>query len=683
MTHRKIEEFTMWGGPPGPRPTPSSASSRVIVEPDQGVRRGRGRPPHRSSARQVCRKFIALTLSLLCPASFLPAQELSIEPVRPSAPIFWRPYLAPEVPPVRLANSWRLRDLVRAGKLYLTAHQAIELALENNIDIEVARYDPLHAAWQVERAQAGGALPGVPSPASQVTSVASGQGVLGAQASAGVSGGGGNGSVNGTTNATISQIGPTTQTLDPTFQEATTFSHRSIPQVNSVQSVTSVLIQNQRIYNGSLQEGFLSGGAVSANYTDHYLNENAPSDVLNPSVAATLSVSFQHNLLQGFGVAVNARTITIAKINLQTSDLNFKTQVIAVVRNVLQAYYALAADYEDIKAKQSALDVAQTFYEDTKKQVQIGTLAEIEITRADSQAATSRQDLVNSQTNLQQHELQLKNLISRTGVMDPILASAQIVPVDRIAIPEKDEFPSLKSMVQMALANRSDLAAQQANEKTSEVSALGTRNGVLPLLIAFGSESHAGLAGAGRTVTAGGLTETPNPYFVGGIGTALGQIFRRNFATDSGGVFFQMRLHNGQAQADYGIDQLQLRQTQLENEKSVMQAQVDILNSVVALQQARARYDAAVQNRILSKQLFDAEQKKFALGSSTPYNVIQQQRDLTGAQSGELSALVTYSNARISLDQTLGTILESNQISIADVRTGKLAPAASTPGVAP
>ncbi|MBZ5592866.1 MAG: TolC family protein [Acidobacteriia bacterium] len=624
------------------------------------------------------RKFIAVGLCFLWPASFLPAQQVAIEPVRPSAPILWRPYLAPDVPPVRLANSGRLRDLVRAGKLYLTAHQAIELALENNIDIEVARYAPLAAAWQVERAQAGGALPGVPSGASQAISVASGQGVLGSQAAAGVPGGGGNGTISRNTNATISQIGPTTQTLDPTFQEATTFSHRSIPQVNSVQSVTNVLIQNQRVYNGSLQEGFLSGGSITASYTDHYLNENAPTDVLNPSVAPTLSVSFQHPLLQGFGVAVNGRQITVSKINLQTSDLNFKTQVIGVVRNVLQSYFALAADYEDIKAKQSALDVAQTFVEDTKIQVQIGSLAEIEITRAGSQAATSRQDLVNSQTNLQQHELQLKNLISRTGVADPIVASAQIVPVDRITIPEKDELPPLKELVQTALSHRSDLAAQRANEKTSEVLALGTRNGVLPLLIAFGSESHAGLAGTGRTVTAGGITETPNPYFVGGIGTALGQIFRRNFPTEGVGAFYQMHLYNGQAQADYGIDQLQLRQTQLATEKSVKQAQVDILNSVVALQQARARYDAAVQNRILGKQLFDAEQKKFTLGASTPYNVIQQQRDLTTSQSAELSALVTYNNARITLDQTLGTTLESNQILIKDVQAGKVAQTSSS-----
>jgi len=346
---------------------------------------------------------------------------------------------------------------------------------------------------------------------------------------------------------------------------------------------------------------------------------------------------------------------------------------------VLRAYYSLASDYEDVKAKQSASEVAQTFYEDTKKQVQIGSLAEIEITRAESQLATTRQDLVTSQTNLQQHELQLKNLISRNGVADPVVASAQIVPVDHFAISDKDDLPPFKNLVETALANRADLAAQRANVKTSEVSALGTHNGLLPVLVVFGGETESGLAGTGRTVGNGSTAQVPNPYFVGGTGTALGQIFRRNFPTDSVGAFFQTRVHNDQAQADYGIDQLQLRQTQLATEKSAKQLQVDILNSVVALRQARARYDAAVQNRILAKELFEAEQKKFSLGASTPFNVIQQQRDLTTAQSGELSALVTYNNARITLDQTLGATLESNQISIADVRAGKLAPEPSAP----
>src|SRR5579872_6707187 len=569
------------------------------------------------------RKLIAAGLCGFWPISFASAQGLSIEPVRPSAPIVWRPYTAPQVPPVRLKNSGELRDMVRAGKLYLTAHQTVILALENNIDLEVARYNFPALAWRVERAEAGGALPGVPSGASQAVSVASGQGVLGSQAAAGVGILGNNGGIRGTTNASISQIGPVTQTLDPTFQEATTFGHRTLPQPNNIQSITSILVQDQRVYNGTVQEGFLSGGSVSGTYTDHYLRENAPTDVLNPSVAPTLAISFQHDLLQGFGVAVNARNINIAKINLQTSDLNFKTQVTGVVVNVLNTYYSLAVDFEDTKAQQSAVDVAQTFYGDTRKQVELGAVADIEITRAESQLATARQALVNSQASLQQHELQLKNLISRTGAADPVMASAQIIPVDHIVIPEKEDLPPMSALLQMALANRSDLAAEKASVKTAELSALGTRNGLLPRLVAFGDESHAGLAGTPHLVSNNGFTETADPYFIGGSGNALGQIFRRNFPSDGIGAFFGASVHNWQAQADYNIDQIQIRQSQLGVAKDVKQAQVDIANSLVALQQARARYETAVQSRILAQRLLKAEQKKYDLGASTPYNVIQ------------------------------------------------------------
>jgi outer membrane protein len=641
-------------------------------------------------SRQL-RKCVASALCYFWPVSFTRAQVAFIEPVKPAAPVLWRPYVAPEVPPIRLGNSPRLRDLVRAGRLYLTVHDAITLALENNIDIELARYSPIDAEWRVTRAEAGGALPGVPSGASQTVSVASGQGVLGSQAAAGVPGGN-NGTVRGTANASITQIGPVTQTLDPAFQEATTFSHRSLPQPNVTQSITPVLVQDQRIYFGSLQEGFLTGGSVNGTYNNHYLREDHTSDVLNPSSFPALNVFFEHSLLQGFGVAVNSRFITVAKINRQTSDLNFRTQVIGTVVNVLNAYYALVADYDDVKAKQAARDVAQTFYEDTRKRVELGALIELDVATAQSQLAASRQNLMNSQTALQQHEWQLKNLISRTGLADPLVASAHIVPLDRIVLPSNDDLPPLKEMVEMALANRSDLAAQKAGVRTSEVSALGTRNGVLPNLVAFASENQAGSAGTPSPVIVTPspvivmpppVIETPDPYFVGGIGTALGQVFRRNFPSENAGAFFQAQVRNRQAQADYGIDQLQLRQQQLQTEKSLKQAQVDIMNAVVAMRQARARYDTAVQNRILQQQLFEGEQKKFTLGASTPYNVGLQQRDLAAAQSSEIGALVSYSNARVALDQATGRTLETNHISIAEARAGKVAQAASLPAVLP
>ena len=267
---------------------------------------------------------------------------------------------------------------------------------------------------------------------------------------------------------------------------------------------------------------------------------------------------------------------------------------------------------------------------------------------AESQAASSAQAVVDSDVAVRQQELSLKNLISRTGAADPVLANVRIVPIDSIAIPATDNLLPIDQMVRQALANRSDLASELAGEKASEVNSLGTKNGILPTLEGFVVASQAGLAGVPQTITIDGFIESGNKYFAGGIGTALGQVFRRNFPTESVGAFYQEPIRNRQAQADYAIDLLTLRQTQLTNRKDLNQVEVDVRNNVVALQQARARYDAAVKNRNLQQELFDAEQKRFRLGASTPYNVALQQRDLISAQSAAVAALVAYSTARVS-----------------------------------
>jgi outer membrane protein TolC len=605
----------------------------------------------------------------LCSIAVLRAAEPTIEPIRPPAFVAIRPYLPPQVPPVRLENSGRLASLVRAGMLYLTVQDAIALALENNLDIEVARYNPILAEWQLERSRAGGALPGVPSSASQAGNVANGQGVAGSQAAAGVTSGASGVAGTSSTNATIAQIGPIAQTLDPVIQESTTFSHQTAPQADTVQSVLPVLISNTRSSSFSYQEGFLIGGNVTVTYKDSYLNENAPTDVLNPSSAPSLTFTFQQNLLRGFGIAVNARTIRISQLNVKASALNFKTQVSNSINQVLNVYYALSAAYEDIKAKTNAVEVARQFFENSGIRERAGTLARLDLTTAETQLASAEYDLVNSQTAVRQQELQLKNLLSRRGIADPILASAHIVPLDRIAVPDTDEFPALKDLLKTALANRSDLAAERLGTQSGEISALGTRNGILPLLVAIGTESAAGLAGTPRNVvTRSGGVETANPYFDGGIGNALGQVFRRNFPTNRATVYFQTPVRNDQAQADYAIDQLQLRQSQIQLSKDLNQVAVDVSNYLVAMRQSRGRHQAAVQTRILQQQLLDAEQKKLAGGASTPYNVVQQQRDLVAAQSAEIAALVDFSNARVALDQTLGTTLEANHVSINEPR---------------
>ena len=637
------------------------------------------------------RRPIAIWLCALSSGPLGLTQE-AITPVMPRGGLFGS-YSAPQVPPARLGNSSRLSGLIQGGKLYLTAQDAIALALENNIDIESDRYNALIAQWNYRRQQAGGPLPGVPSGSSQAGSVQSGEGVAGSQAAAGVNSGGGSSGSN-STNATISQIGPVTPTLDPSFSSAETFSHKSTPQSNPTQSQVSNLIDNTRNYTETYNEGFIYGGKGSLSFSNSYLNENAPSDLLNPQNGTSLSLSLQQNLLYGFGKALNARNITIAKANIGINDFSFKTQVIAVVVSVLNGYYSLAADYEDLKAKRQELAVAQRFFEDNKKQVQIGTMAQLDVTTAEAQVATSEQDLVVSETTLEQDQVTLKNLLSRNGLADPLLANSQIVPLDRIEVPEKDTLPPFKEALAVAMTNRADLETDRLNLINSKINTLGTNNGVLPSLVAFGSAQSQGLSGTPHTIFAGPIPagtpipqgygacppsygpnticETPNKEFNGSLPTALGQMIRRDFPSQSGGAFFGPTLRNRQAVADQGIDQLSLRQTELENERTINQVGVDVSNQLIGLQQARIRYQAAVKNRVLEEQLLDAEQKKFSLGASTTFNVVTQQRDLATAQATEVSTLAGYSQARILLDQTLGVTLKTNHIQIEEVQNGQL-----------
>lgn len=665
---------------------------------------------------------VALALCATCAAPMAWTQEQSTEqavrsiaPVKPTGPILVRPYEAAAIPPVRVRNSDRLHSLIRAGKLYLTAQDAIALALENNIDLEIERYNPLMDEWNLERYQAGGALPGVPSGQSLANSVASGQGVAGSQAAAGVSVSGNNQNSGSSVGVTISQIGPVTPTLDPVFQYSAAFAHRSVLEPNEVLSGLYSIIDKSRNYSATLSQGLITGGTVSATYTESYLNENAPSDTPNPTYAPTLSLSLQHNLLRGFGTAVNSRFITTAKATLKVDNLTFKGDVIGVVANVLALYYGLAADYQDVKAREAALGVAQQFFENNKKEVKLGAMAPLDVTTAEAQVAASQQDLVVAQTNLEQQQVQLKNLLSRNGPADAAIENVGIVPLDKISVPEQDNLPPLKTLVATALNNRTDLAVQRVNLSNSEISNLGTTNGLLPQLAALLSARAQGLAGpfkigfipnaipVSSTGSGGGAGEplppgfvpcpagtprstlciAPLGNFVGGINNALSQVFRRDFPSQQAGGFLNAFIGNRLAQADYGIDQLSFRQAQLQLQQAVNELGVDVSNGVVGLQQARVRYLAAVKSRVLEQQLQEAEQKKFSLGASTTFLVVQQERDLATAESAEIAALVAYSNARVALQQTLGTTLEENHVSIQEALAGRLSRPSTLPATLP
>ncbi len=428
-------------------------------------------------------------------------------------------------------------------------------------------------------------------------------------------------------------------------------------------------MDTRHIYNNVVQQGLLTGGFVQVSANESYLKENTPSDILNPSVAPVVQVSLRHNFLQGFGAAVNSRFIHVAEKNIGLAGETFRSQLLNLVANVLNLYWDLANQIEDAQARHRSLDVAQKFYDDTKRRIELSALAKVEIYRAQGELTTRKQELAISESSIHQKENLLKNALSRNGLEDPLLDAAEVVP-------EQDDLPALRELVAKALAKRPDIAMSRISQEMAEISALGTASGVLPILQTLASITDSGLSGKANPQPDG---STADPYYVGGLGNALGQVFRHNFPSWRTAVLFEGVFHNRVAQGDYGIDQLQLRQNELITYRSRNQLVVDVSNQVIALRQARARYSQAVDTRTLQEQLLEKEQRKFSLGASTIDNLVVAQRALATARAVEVAALGSYSRARVSLDQVLGETLEKNNVLVEEALEGRVARSSRLP----
>ena len=480
-------------------------------------------------------------------------------------------------------------------------------------------------------------------------------------------------------NASVSQIGPITQNLDPVLTQATAFSHLTTPYANTVVSGTSSLVQTTHTYVTTLQQGLLTGGFVQLAQRESYLSENAPGDILNPSTAPRIDFYVQHNLLSGFGVKMNSRFITVARKNDAASLETFRSQLLDLVAGVLNAYWDVVSSDENLRARERAREVARKFLADTQKEIDLGVVARADIARAQAEVASRGQDYTVALAALRQQENQLKNMLSRKGMADPLLDEVEIVALDSIQVPETEELPPLRELLATALAKRPDVAVANTRLETAEISALGTANGILPTLIGYARVYDRGLDGQAQPYQ--GLV--PDKEFVGGFGTALGQVFRRDFPNQYGGFYFQIPVNNRVGQGDYGVEQLQLRQGQLVARRDQNAIVVDLSNQVVAVRQARSRFTAAMNTLRLQEQLLQTEQQKFTLGISTFNDLVIAQRNLVTAQSNEVAALGAYAHARVGLDQTMGVTLEVNHVSLAEGLSGRVARQSALPAVTP
>jgi outer membrane protein len=593
----------------------------------------------------------------------------------PSAfPNILKPYEPIHVDQPMLMNSPRLDQLIHDGKLELSLQDTVELALENSMDIAVQRYYP----WMADA------------------------GIL--NAASGLSGFGTPGATIPGSSATINPFALTITTYDPLIQSSVSIASVTTPvnnpftTGNGVSSGFSSLLSHSTQFNNSYSQTFETGTNFSVAWDNNRISSTAGANLLNPYVQSLLSVSFTQPLLNGFGLAMGTRNIRIAKNNRKIADWAFTAQAITTITNTITDYWELVYARENVRVNQQAVTVAQKLYDDNKKQLEIGSLAPLDVTRSESELAADTSALILAQTVQLQDEQILKNAISKDPLA-PNIINVQVIPTDLPKQPAAIEAASFEDAIKEAFAKRPELQEEALNLLNAEIDVKANRNALLPTLSVGGFYESQGLAGNSAilgtpTLVSSGVpivdaTGTPvlvggAPAFVSGatapvtgtmqqgFGTAQSQIFHNTFPEYAGQLTLTLPLRNRAAQAEYARAILSQRQLQTTERQLRNAALLDVRNSFIVLTQYRAQVAAAVKARELQQQTFDAEQKKYQLGASTVYTVIQTQRDLTTAQGNEIRALANLEEAKAGYERAVGRTLEVNHVTIADSKSGEV-----------
>jgi len=588
----------------------------------------------------------------------------------------YKPYTPHTLPQPVLKNSDRLHSLLKDGKLMLSLNDAVALALENNFDIAIARYNLDIANTDILLAKSGGTVRGVSTgllsgtPGGSTTTSTTGSTGSGTGGTSTGTGGAASGS-GGIVSSTQNSVGSAIDSYDPILSGTVSGDRDNMQIAQPVfYGGLSSLRQNTNQYNFTYAQGWSTGTLAQVSYDNQRLVYQpaslipaGPTGLLafNPALTGSWKVTVRQHVLQGWGMDNNRREILIAQNDRKVTDASFRAQVISTVAQIQNIYWDLVNAYEDLKVQQTALEFSQRTLTDNKKQVEIGTLAPIEVVSAQSSVATATQKLIVSQTALQYQQLITKNAIAR-NFNDPELTAAEVIPTDTMAVSDEQLAPA-EELVAYALAHRPELLESELNLRNNEINNKAAKNGLLPTLDVVGY------------------------YAASGQGSNYGDAFtlsaNRNYPDKGLYVNLNIPLRNRAAQANQIRSQLEYRQNELNFQQQKNQINLQVRNAAFALQQARAGVNSARAARDYANQSLEAEQKKYALGASTSYLVLQQQSNMTQSASNYVAALSTYEKARVALDQYTATILERNGILMEDAASGQVTRMPAVPGLQP
>jgi outer membrane protein len=631
------------------------------------------------------------------PTRTLPFHLEDYSKPRSAFPYILQPYTPRQVDQPNVGNSPRIDTLMRDGKIYLSIDDAVALTLENNLDIDIARYNLNIADTDFLRAKSGANILGVNAGIVQNTP-GGGVGGLGGTVGSGTGGttvapsGVGTGT-NGLVSSTLG-IGSNITSFDPVVTSTLQFD-RDDSESTSVDSVP-ILSQNTYTANVGYTQGFQWGTTFAAGFNNSHFATNSPASLLSPGITSNFQIRLTQNLLQGFGSLPNTRFIRIAKNNREISDVAFRLQIITTVDQIEDMYWDLVYAYENVRVQQEALTYAQKALDDSKKQAQVGTVPPIQVVSAQSTVSTDEQNLILAQNNLELEKLLMKNAVSRS-IEDPILAEADVIPTSTMQIPQEEPVIPTQDLINQALAHRAELVESRIDLSSRDLSSKAVRNAMLPTLEAF---AYYGGSGVGGNVNPSVLSPpciattgscfngstAPPPFTNGGpvsYGSTLTQLFNGT-APDKGiGLTLTVPLRNREAQANQVRAELEYRQAQVRLHQLENQVRIEVRNAQFDVKQNRASVQAAQYAVDFARQTLDADQQKLKVGLTTTTAILQDASILTTSESNLVSAKAAYEKSRIELDRATGLLLDHAGIDVAEATRGQVTSVPRVPYVEP
>ncbi len=616
---------------------------------------------------------------------------------RSAFPHLLQPYQPQQVAQPNLGNSPRIDSLMRNGKIYLSIDDAVALALENNLDIDIARYNLNIADTDYLRAKSGANILGVNAGIVQNTP-GGGVGGLGGTVGSGTGGttvapsGVGTGT-NGLVSSTLG-IGSNITSFDP-IVTSTLQLDKDDTESTSVDSVP-ILSQNTYTADFGYTQGFAWGTTLNAGFNNTHFATNSPASLLSPGITSNFQFRVTQNLLQGFGSLPNTRFIRIAKNNREISDVAFRLQIITTVDQIEDMYWDLVYAYENVRVQQEALTYAQKALTDTKQQAQVGTAPPIQVVSAQSTVSTDEQNLILAQNNLELEKLLMKNALSRS-MDDPVLAEADMIPTSAMQVPQEEAAVPIQDMINEALDHRAELVESRIDLTSRDLSSKAVRNALLPTLDAFAYYSGSGVGGnvnpavlkppcnpAVSSCFSG--TTAPPPFANGGpvsYGSTLNQLFNGTAPDKGVGLTLTIPLRNREAQANQVRAELEYRQAQVRLHQLENQVRIEVRNAQFDVKQNRAAVEAAQYAVDFAHQTLDADQQKLKVGLTTTTAILQDASILTTNESNLVSAKAAYEKSRIELDRATGLLLDHTGINVADATRGQVTHQPKVPYVVP